>query len=577
MYNKGNTLTYEYVNKYIQESGDILLTKKDEYSNSKTKLRINCKFCPEYFILRFTDYQQGKRHYDCKNKNLRDEGYIEKMIPRQSSNPTKEVPCKACNKIFKQKSSKQKVCNDECRKRLIQMKRGTGHYEKIGRMGGLISAKIQVRRSINEVYFCLLCERIFSEVKNNETIFDGWDADIILPQEKIVIFYNGIWHYKQVRDNHKLAQVQARDKVKEAIIRRHGYDVYIIKDMGGKNKKFVESEFLKFLENYNIPFDESKFEDLERNWNEALNYNKENDEESDYEENENGDFEDEENENGEDEENENGEDEENKNGEAVDENKLGVLEIPDENFNNLLEISILNLDNAKNMFDIAKTNLENAILQFENIKKICSGLNSKNKNLLNKYSNMNFSSIPILNSKIEIPTILKSSEIKLPTIPIIPKSSEIKLPTIPIILKSPEIKLPDIPKVTLPIIPNTEIKPEIKPEIKLEIKLPSLPKVNLPFISNPHLKPEIKIPSLPKVNLSEISNSQLKAEIKSEVNKIRKKKQVYLTDDLGIRYLKGGERTLELPILPIIPKKRKRRKFEFFRFSDFLKNKFNTR
>jgi hypothetical protein len=40
-----------------------------------------------------------------------------------------------------------------------------------------------------------------------------------------------------------LSQVQARDRIKMAIIYNYGYTPYVIKDMGKYNKAFVEQEF----------------------------------------------------------------------------------------------------------------------------------------------------------------------------------------------------------------------------------------------------------------------------------------------------------------------------------------------
>ena len=87
-------------------------------------------------------------------------------------------------------------------------------FVKLGKSGGNISKNIQVRRSKNEIHFYELCKQKFSFVKHNETLFNGWDADVILVNEKIAILWNGIWHYKQVRKKHSLLQVQTRDKLK---------------------------------------------------------------------------------------------------------------------------------------------------------------------------------------------------------------------------------------------------------------------------------------------------------------------------------------------------------------------------
>ena len=87
-----------------------------------------------------------------------------------------------------------------------------------------------------------MCAKEF-EITTNEPYFDGWDADVIIHSEKTAILWNGIWHYKQIAKTQSLNQVQARDKIKTAIIYKYGYIPYVIKDMGKFNKAFVEQEF----------------------------------------------------------------------------------------------------------------------------------------------------------------------------------------------------------------------------------------------------------------------------------------------------------------------------------------------
>ena len=50
------------------------------------------------------------------------------------------------------------------------------------RNAGKKSCQIQkeTRRSKNEKLFCEMCESYFQNVKHNEPIFNGWDADVIL-------------------------------------------------------------------------------------------------------------------------------------------------------------------------------------------------------------------------------------------------------------------------------------------------------------------------------------------------------------------------------------------------------------
>jgi hypothetical protein len=102
-----------------------------------------------------------------------------------------------------------------------------------------------VRRSKNESYFFDLCKMHFGEenVTSNEKYFDGWDADVIVHNKKLAILWNGVWHYKKVREKQSLEQIQNRDVIKLKIIEKYGYTAYTVKDMGKFNKKFVEQEF----------------------------------------------------------------------------------------------------------------------------------------------------------------------------------------------------------------------------------------------------------------------------------------------------------------------------------------------
>lgn len=114
-----------------------------------------------------------------------------------------------------------------------------------GRIRGKSSK--QGKRSKNEISFANLCKDYFDEVLLNEPIFNGWDADIILPKNKIAILWNGKWHYEKITKSHSLEQVQNRDKLKIFEIQRAGYFAYIIKDMGRENSQFVQKEFEKFI------------------------------------------------------------------------------------------------------------------------------------------------------------------------------------------------------------------------------------------------------------------------------------------------------------------------------------------
>ena len=186
--------------------------------------------------------------------------------------------CVDCGKeliIYKRASSKTCRC-DNCRKNHIRQRRLqyrlnflNNDYEiHFGRKyskeswlalhnGGCKGIQHQgdLRRSKNEIEFCKLCEEYFNNVKHNESIFNGWDADIIIEDIKFAVLWNGPWHYKQITKSHSVKQTQNRDKIKIKEIKESGWTPYIIKDMGKANKDFVKEkfdEFLKYLKENSI-------------------------------------------------------------------------------------------------------------------------------------------------------------------------------------------------------------------------------------------------------------------------------------------------------------------------------------
>lgn len=170
----------------------------------------------------------------------------------------KEYICKVCGKTYNYIKGKNtpSFCSDNCSKYYKTHRNEFLTEEALKRIseGGRKSAILQgdSKRSKNEIYFYELCKQKFNKVLNNECIFNGWDADIIIEDYKIAILWNGPWHYKKIKEKHSVEQVQNRDKIKISEIQKTGYIPYIIKDMGKYNKSFVEIEFQKFLEYINI-------------------------------------------------------------------------------------------------------------------------------------------------------------------------------------------------------------------------------------------------------------------------------------------------------------------------------------
>jgi hypothetical protein len=225
-------LSHNDVKTYIESKGDTLISEK--YDNNKNVLDITCGVCKKNYNQNFDRFKKGYQHAYCSNGLPF--GDYKKPIT------LKAIICIICKKEFQPKRSETKLCSIECANKLSR----TDEYKKIsvvnGQKGGKIGATLQCKRSKNEIYFSELCAKEF-EITTNEPFFDGWDADIIIHAEKTAILWNGIWHYKQIVKSQSLKQVQTRDRVKTAIIKKYGYIPYVIKDMGQYNKAFVEQEF----------------------------------------------------------------------------------------------------------------------------------------------------------------------------------------------------------------------------------------------------------------------------------------------------------------------------------------------
>lgn len=146
--------------------------------------------------------------------------------------------CVICGRELSYKQRHRQTCSLYCRNKLDAQKQHA-------------NPRPSVRRSKNEVLFCDLCTQTFSNVLNNAVIFDGWDADVILPDLHYAILWNGPWHYRQVVRGQSLKQIQNRDRLKLEAIKKCGYTPYIIKDMGKYNPKFVQEQFDIFLQKIN--------------------------------------------------------------------------------------------------------------------------------------------------------------------------------------------------------------------------------------------------------------------------------------------------------------------------------------
>lgn len=160
---------------------------------------------------------------------------ISKNIISYERNPNR---CTQCGKALSYNIRFRKTCSDECLHTLRS------------ELGKKLVA-LQNLRSKNEIAFCQLCEQYFGKenVLHNAVMFNGWDADVIIPDLRVAILWNGPWHYIEISKTQKLKQVQNRDRIKLREIINCGYRPYIIEDVKREKNK-VEKEFETFKKRY---------------------------------------------------------------------------------------------------------------------------------------------------------------------------------------------------------------------------------------------------------------------------------------------------------------------------------------
>ncbi len=211
----------EKINKSLKET-NIKCINSVKTCKKQNDVELTCKCCgKEFLYYRPISFCSD----DCRLK-----GY--------------KLTCEYCGKEFYGKKKYIRFCSRTCVDKASHNK-----YVESGKHSA--TSQGNKRRSKSEMLFCSLCENYFEHVTHNDPIFNGWDADVLIWDKKIAILWNGIWHYKKITKKHSVEQVQNRDKIKYEEIKKLGWKVYIIKDLGKFNENFVKEQFDIFIKFYN--------------------------------------------------------------------------------------------------------------------------------------------------------------------------------------------------------------------------------------------------------------------------------------------------------------------------------------
>lgn len=247
---------HDAIIKALQKGGSH---KCSLYNKNNTKPRkeyeVTCASCGKHFTITCTEQEfSRKEKFYCSRSCANRRVFTEETNAKRSSTLYrtlgKKKPlvkhCIKCGNIL-DKRNVTGYCV-RCYGAVRAASMTTQTRQKL-RQAGLKSVAKQsnTRRSKNEIAFCNLCQSQFTNVKHNLPIFNGWDADIILMDQKIAILWNGPWHYKPISAKVSLECIQNRDNIKVNEIIKAGFTPYIIKDMGKASKDKVHAEFNKLL------------------------------------------------------------------------------------------------------------------------------------------------------------------------------------------------------------------------------------------------------------------------------------------------------------------------------------------
>ena len=160
------------------------------------------------------------------------EAYIRK-IKKFNSKPKKEFICPVCGKILlltESEFKKRKYCGGTCRN-----KRN--------------NREIYGTRSKAEVYLENKLKEEFPELVmnfNDRKLLNGMELDVYIPSLKLAIEWNGIYHYKNIRDDGFFEKVKNKDFMKMTECKKMNIHLYIIKDLTSQNK-FIKDETEKII------------------------------------------------------------------------------------------------------------------------------------------------------------------------------------------------------------------------------------------------------------------------------------------------------------------------------------------
>lgn len=177
------------------------------------------------------------------NKGTTGNKHIVKTAYKQRVKNISFVPCAYCGKqidisLRKKNNNNRYFCNGTCRNRLLNSTK---------EIGGLFKG-YNTSTWEKQVQDLLKKYNIEFEANKRDLISSRYEIDIWLPQQKIAIELNGIWHYSSKPyggDEEALRKKQLKDKIKKQEVENLGYKFFAFEDRNIKDVNLFFDDFIK--------------------------------------------------------------------------------------------------------------------------------------------------------------------------------------------------------------------------------------------------------------------------------------------------------------------------------------------
>lgn len=192
--------------------------------NKETKV---CSHCNKLITRNKSDFNPNSRDFYC-SKQCRIQGWCK---------PTILVECLYCKKQFhkkpKQIRSEKHFCNLTCFAK---------HTNNIGKFQPKISKRSKLEKWLES--------NLVSQYPNIHFQFNkrkhiGHELDIFIPELKVAIEINGVYHYRPIYGEDKLNKIQKTDQQKVQVCESMGIDLLVINTTS--QKTFSEKTSIPFL------------------------------------------------------------------------------------------------------------------------------------------------------------------------------------------------------------------------------------------------------------------------------------------------------------------------------------------